>query len=208
MATASDEFEIRARRVLANKSPKLLADLLALREKAQRTAIGVRTPSAQALNAQNQRLFDKAAMLLGPNIFKDVFGFYPDEKIDLVDPALMAPDSRVYNFQASRAGRRMVVAAASKPSLHSVTLRHFAAALAETHELSKKEAEAVLGDFVGNIVKHLKKGERIRIGGLGILQVRKRAARMGRNPATGEHIQIKASKKVAFRAAKELKESI
>ena len=49
---------------------------------------------------------------------------------------------------------------------------------------------------------------RIRIGGLGILQVRKRAARMGRNPATGEPIKIKASKKVAFRAAKELKEAV
>ena len=51
-------------------------------------------------------------------------------------------------------------------------------------------------------------GQRIRIVGLGILQVRKRAARMGRNPATGEAIQIKASKKVAFRAAKELKEDV
>ena len=72
----------------------------------------------------------------------------------------------------------------------------------------EEQAEAVLGDLVGDIVKHLKKGERIRIGGLGILQVRKRAARMGRNPATGEAIQIKASKKVAFRASKELKEAI
>ena len=58
------------------------------------------------------------------------------------------------------------------------------------------------------ITKHLKKGERIRIVGLGILQVRKRTARIGRNPATGEAIQIKASKKVAFRAAKELKEAV
>jgi DNA-binding protein HU-beta len=58
------------------------------------------------------------------------------------------------------------------------------------------------------ITRHLKKGERVRIVGLGILQVRKRAARMGRNPATGEPIQIKASKKVAFRASKELKEAI
>ena len=90
----------------------------------------------------------------------------------------------------------------------TVTLKHLAAALAESHEMSKKQAETVLGDFVGSIVKHLKKGERIRIGGLGILQVRKRAARIGRNPATGEQIQIKASKKVAFRAAKELKEAI
>ena len=46
------------------------------------------------------------------------------------------------------------------------------------------------------------------IGGLGIMQVRKRPARMGRNPATGEQIKIKASKKVAFRALKELKEAI
>jgi len=90
----------------------------------------------------------------------------------------------------------------------TVTLKHLAAALAESHEMSKKQAETVLGDFVGSIVKHLKKGERIRIGGLGILQVRKRAARVGRNPATGEQIQIKASKKVAFRAAKELKEAV
>jgi DNA-binding protein HU-beta len=90
----------------------------------------------------------------------------------------------------------------------TVTLKHLAAALAEEHEMSKKQAETVLTDLVDNIVKHLKKGERIRIGGLGILQVRKRAARMGRNPATGEQIQIKASKKVAFRAAKELKEAI
>ena len=72
----------------------------------------------------------------------------------------------------------------------------------------KKQAEAVLGDLVGLVSKHLKKGDRIRIGGLGILEVRKRAARMGRNPATGEPIQIKASKKVAFRAAKELKEAV
>ena len=90
----------------------------------------------------------------------------------------------------------------------TITLKHLAAALADDHELSKKAAEAILTDMVGKITKHLKKGERIRIVGLGILQVRKRAARMGRNPATGEAIQIKASKKVAFRAAKELKEAV
>jgi DNA-binding protein HU-beta len=90
----------------------------------------------------------------------------------------------------------------------TVTLKHLAAQLAEDHQLSKKQSEAMLGDLVTAITKHLKKGDRIRIGGLGILQVRKRAARMGRNPATGEAIQIKASKKVAFRAAKELKEAV
>jgi len=90
----------------------------------------------------------------------------------------------------------------------TITLKHLAAALAEEHDLSKKAAEAILTDMVGMVAKHLKKGERIRIVGLGILQVRKRAARTGLNPATGEPIQIKASKKVAFRAAKELKEAV
>ena len=97
---------------------------------------------------------------------------------------------------------------AVKAATTTVTLKHLAATLAEDNEISKKQSEAILGGLVTNIVKHLKKGERIRIGGLGILQVRKRAARMGRNPATGEAIQIKASKKVAFRASKELKEAI
>ena len=90
----------------------------------------------------------------------------------------------------------------------TVTLKHLAAELAEHHELSKKQAEAVLSDIVGLAIRHLKKGNRLRFNGLGILQVRKRAARMGRNPATGESIKIKASKKVAFRAAKELRETI
>ena len=97
---------------------------------------------------------------------------------------------------------------AAKTSAPTVTLKHLAANVAEGHELSKKQAEAILGNMVDLVVKHLKKGDRIRIGGLGILQVRKRAARMGRNPATGEPIKIKASKKVAFRAAKELKEAV
>jgi DNA-binding protein HU-beta len=95
-----------------------------------------------------------------------------------------------------------------KTAQPTVTLKHIAAALAAEHELAKKQSEAILNDMIGLVVKHLKKGDRIRIGGLGILQVRKRAARMGRNPATGQPIKIKASKKVAFRAAKELKESI
>jgi DNA-binding protein HU-beta len=90
----------------------------------------------------------------------------------------------------------------------TVTLNQLAASLAEEHELTKRAGRELLDNLVSLITKHLKKGQRIRIAGLGILQVRKRAARMGRNPATGEAIQIKASKKVAFRASKELKEAI
>ena len=90
----------------------------------------------------------------------------------------------------------------------TVTLKHLAAALADSHDIAKKQAEAVLGDLVTLTTRHLKKGDKIRLTGLGILQVRKRAARMGRNPATGETIKIKASKKIAFRPAKELKEAV
>ncbi len=90
----------------------------------------------------------------------------------------------------------------------TITLKHLAAALADSHEIAKKQAEAVLGDMVTLTTRHLKKGDKIRLTGLGILQVRKRAARMGRNPATGEAIKIKASKKIAFRPARELKEAV
>jgi len=89
-----------------------------------------------------------------------------------------------------------------------VTSKHLAAALAEEHSLTKRQGGELLQNLISLITKHLKRGERIKLTGLGILQVRKRAARMGRNPATGEAIKIKASKKIAFRPAKELKDSV
>lgn len=109
---------------------------------------------------------------------------------------------------AKKAATTTTAAAKKAATPPTVTLKHLAAALAEAHELTKKQTEAILSDMVSRITDHLMKGERIRIVGLGILQVKKRAARMGRNPATGEAIEIKASKKVGFRAAKELKEAV
>jgi DNA-binding protein HU-beta len=90
----------------------------------------------------------------------------------------------------------------------TVTLKTITSDLAEKYELSKKDANLLMGDFVTHVVKNLKKGNRIRIPGLGSLQVRKHAARKGRNPATGESIKIPAKKKIAFRAAKDLKEAV
>src|SRR3954451_25336655 len=97
---------------------------------------------------------------------------------------------------------------AAPAKAETVTLRQLAESLSESHELPKKQVLSMLEDMVTNVTKHLKRGARIRIGGLGILQVRKRPARIGRNPATGEGIKIKASKQVAFRAAKDLKEAV
>ncbi len=99
-----------------------------------------------------------------------------------------------------------VPAKAAAPT--TVTLKHLAAGLAEQHDMQKREAETIVTDVFARLVDHLKAGERVRIGGLGILEVKDRPARMGRNPATGEAVQIKASRKVAFCAAKELKSAI
>ncbi|MFO1187002.1 MAG: HU family DNA-binding protein [Alphaproteobacteria bacterium] len=90
----------------------------------------------------------------------------------------------------------------------TVPLSKLSAELAQKHDLPKKAMAAIFDDFVDLTVKNLKKGNKVRLTGLGIMQVRKRPARMGRNPATGEAIKIKASKKVAFRVAKDLKQSI
>ena len=99
-------------------------------------------------------------------------------------------------------------AAAATSAPAAVSLKQLAAGLAEGHDLPKRQAEAMLDAFVQRFTEHLQQGTKIRIPGLGIFQVSSRAARMGRNPATGEPIQIKASKKIAFRPAKELKEAI
>jgi DNA-binding protein HU-beta len=93
-------------------------------------------------------------------------------------------------------------------SVVTITLKQIAAEIAESQGLSKKQAEAVLNETVTRITKGIVKGQRVRFGALGIFRVKKLAARKGRNPATGQAIKIKASKKVAFRAAKDLKDSL
>jgi DNA-binding protein HU-beta len=109
---------------------------------------------------------------------------------------------------------------ATKPAMHNLnaptsnaaqvtlTLKNLAAALAERQGMARKRMEELLNGAIALIGKHLEKGDRIRIAGLGTLQVRNRAARMGRNPATGKRIEIKANKTVAFRASKELNEAV
>jgi len=105
-------------------------------------------------------------------------------------------------------GKAPAPAAKAKTPAPVVTLKHIAAEIAEAHELPKTHAETMLADTVDRLAKHLVKGNKVRIVGLGIFQVKRREARMGRNPQTGEAVKIKASKKVTFRAGKELKEAV
>ena len=74
--------------------------------------------------------------------------------------------------------------------------------------MEKKQADAVVADVFEIVVGHLKSGDRVRIGGLGILEVKDRLSRRGRHPATGEAVQVAASRKVAFQMAKDLKSTM
>jgi DNA-binding protein HU-beta len=80
--------------------------------------------------------------------------------------------------------------------------------LAEKIGISKKDAKLTLDELNTLVVRELKKEGSIRIGGLGIFRKRKLAARVGRNPATGEQIRIPARTRLRFTPAKALKESV
>ena len=72
--------------------------------------------------------------------------------------------------------------------------------------LSKKDAEAALKAFIDVVSEELKKGEKVQLVGFGTFEVSERAAREGRNPQTGETMEIKASKTPKFKAGKALKD--
>ena len=80
------------------------------------------------------------------------------------------------------------------------------AAMAEQTNISKKDAEAALKAFIDVVSEELKKGEKVQLVGFGTFEVSERAAREGRNPQTGETMEIKASKTPKFKAGKALKD--
>ncbi|MDE1898304.1 MAG: HU family DNA-binding protein [Xanthomonadaceae bacterium] len=84
----------------------------------------------------------------------------------------------------------------------------FVNAVADQAELTKADAGRAIDAMVEVIKKALKKGDSVSLVGFGTYTVRKRAARTGRNPRTGQTIKIKASKAAAFKAGKALKDAI
>jgi DNA-binding protein HU-beta len=80
--------------------------------------------------------------------------------------------------------------------------------LAKTVGITKKDAKLALDELNTLVVRELKKEGSIRLAGLGIFRKRKLAARVGRNPATGEQIKIPARTRLRFTPAKVLKESV
>lgn len=81
-------------------------------------------------------------------------------------------------------------------------------AIADSAEMTKADAGRAVDAFIAVVTKALKKGDTVSLIGFGTFSVRKRAARVGRNPRTGEDIKIKASKTPAFKAGKALKDGV
>jgi DNA-binding protein HU-beta len=129
--------------------------------------------------------------------------------------ALRYPCTNAAPKARAKASASPAKAARSKPKVSSpppkqevITLKQLALQIGEDHDLLPKQAQALLSSVVDLLVEHLKAGDKLRLKGLGVLEVKNRPARTGRNPATGATVQIAASKKIAFRPAKELKEAI
>ena len=82
------------------------------------------------------------------------------------------------------------------------------AKVAELTDLSKKDATKAVDAVFDAISDALQTGDKVQLVGFGNLEVRERQARKGRNPQTGEEIQISASKVPAFKPGKALKEAV
>ena len=90
----------------------------------------------------------------------------------------------------------------------AVKKTQFAKILGEKLNIPNKQAAEFLDVFIAEVTKVMKSGEKLNLTGFGIFKVADRKAREGRNPRTGETIQIKASKKAKFTPGKVLKEAV
>jgi DNA-binding protein HU-beta len=90
----------------------------------------------------------------------------------------------------------------------AMTKTQLVSKLADDNGLTKKQADEFLNNLVDTVIKSVKKGDPLKVPGLGIFRLRKMKARMGRNPQTGEAIKIPARKKVGFTVAKSFKETV
>jgi DNA-binding protein HU-beta len=116
-----------------------------------------------------------------------------------------APDQRVRRHSAGPTTHLAAMPHREQPSMNKTDLID---AVSADAEVTKAEAARAVDAVINAITKALKKGDAVTLVGFGTFQVRKRAARTGRNPKTGETIKIKASKNPAFKAGKALKDAV
>src|SRR5690625_1995232 len=97
---------------------------------------------------------------------------------------------------------------ANKEEVNVMNKTDLVNAVAEKTELSKKDAAKAVDAVFETVMDSLSEGEKVQIIGFGNFEVRERKARKGRNPQTGEEIQIPASKVPAFKAGKALRDAV
>ncbi|MGE0830435.1 MAG: HU family DNA-binding protein [Hyphomonadaceae bacterium] len=96
----------------------------------------------------------------------------------------------------------------SAPAGKTITASALLQAIADHNEMSKADAKRFVEGYVDVVKAHVLKGVKVKIGDLGMILIRHRKARMGRNPQTGEPVKIKASKKLAFRQSSVMKQAV
>lgn len=94
------------------------------------------------------------------------------------------------------------------PAGKAITASALLQVIADHNDISRAEAKKFVDSYIDIVKAHVIKGVKVKLGDLGMVMVRSRKARMGRNPATGEPVKIKASKKLAFRQSAAMKASI
>ncbi|MBL8550006.1 MAG: HU family DNA-binding protein [Hyphomonadaceae bacterium] len=96
----------------------------------------------------------------------------------------------------------------SSPAGKTISASALLQAVADHAEMTRAEAKRFVENYIDVVRAHVLKGVKVKIGDLGMIMIRSRKARMGRNPATGEPVKIKASKKLAFRQSAMMKQAV
>jgi len=115
---------------------------------------------------------------------------------------------------ARKTTAKKAVAPAAKPVRvtavpgKTVTASALLQAIADHHGIKKSEAKAFVDGYIDVVKAYVLKGAKVKIGDIGMVMIRARKARMGRNPQTGEPVKIKASKKLAFRQSAVMKAQV
>lgn len=114
----------------------------------------------------------------------------------------------------ARKSAKKAAPAASKPvrvtatAGKTVTASALLQSVADHLGMKKSEAKTLVDGYVDVVKAYVLKGAKVKIGDIGMVMVRHRKARMGRNPQTGEPVKIKASKKLAFRQSSVMKAQV
>jgi DNA-binding protein HU-beta len=137
---------------------------------------------------------------------RDQEGREPDDQA-----AAPSPRRRAFDRKAGRRrGTKKPIATDHKVAKTDspLTTRDIAERLAAGFEIPKSHASEYVAETIALVAQHLKNGGKVRLNGLGVFEVKKRPARKGRNPATGEPLRIGASRRITFSTARDLKASL